>query len=84
MELTAFEKLVRQNRSYRGFDESRKVDREELLRMVDCARLTASSVNLQPLKYYHPAPHRLGQESAGNDPAPQGHVSHSVYCHLSG
>ena len=35
MELTAFEKLVRQNRSYRGFDESRKVDREELLRMVD-------------------------------------------------
>ena len=52
MELTAFEKLVRQNRSYRGFDESRKVDREELLRMVDCARLSASSVNLQPLKYY--------------------------------
>lgn len=52
MELTAFEKLVRQNRSYRGFDESRKVTRDELLRMVDCARLSASSVNLQPLKYY--------------------------------
>ena len=52
MELTAFEKLVRLNRSCRGYDESRKVTREELLRMVDCARLTASSVNLQPLKYY--------------------------------
>lgn len=52
MELTAFEKLVRQNRSYRGFDESRKVSRDELLRMADCARLSASSVNLQPLKYY--------------------------------
>ena len=52
MELTPFEKLVRQNRSYRGYDESRKVTREELLRMVDCARLSASSVNMQPLKYY--------------------------------
>lgn len=52
MELTAFEKLVRQNRSYRGYDASRKVKREELLRMVNCARLSASSVNIQPLKYY--------------------------------
>lgn len=52
MELTAFEKLVRKNRSYRGYDESRKVSRDELLRMTDCARLSASSVNMQPLKYY--------------------------------
>ena len=52
MELTPFEELVRRNRSYRGYDESRKVTREELLRMVDCARLSASSVNMQPLKYY--------------------------------
>ena len=52
MELTPFEELVRRNRSYRGYDESRKVSREELLRMVDCARLSASSVNMQPLKYY--------------------------------
>ncbi len=44
--------LVRANRSYRGYDESRKVTREELAELVDCARLTASSVNQQPLKYY--------------------------------
>lgn len=44
--------LVRANRSYRGYDESRRVTREELVELVDCARLTASSVNQQPLKYY--------------------------------
>ncbi len=44
--------LVRQNRSYRGYDESRRVTEEELRELVDCARLTASSVNMQPLKYY--------------------------------
>lgn len=44
--------LVKANRSYRGYDESRAVTREELLELVDCARLTASSVNQQPLCYY--------------------------------
>lgn len=44
--------LVKKNRSYRGYDESRRVTEEELREMVDCARLTASSVNMQPLKYY--------------------------------
>ncbi len=44
--------LVKANRSYRGYDESRAVTREELLELVDCARLTASTVNLQPLRYY--------------------------------
>ncbi len=44
--------LVIQNRSYRGFDESRPVTKEELTELVDCARLSASSVNMQPLKYY--------------------------------
>lgn len=47
-----FKDLVLKNRSYRGFDESRKISREELLSFVDCARLAASSVNRQPLKYY--------------------------------
>lgn len=53
-----FKELVLKNRSYRGYDHSRKVSREELLEMVDCARLAASSVNKQPLKYvlvYEPA-----------------------------
>ncbi len=44
--------LVRANRSYRGYDESRRITRRELLEMVDCARLSASSVNQQPLRYY--------------------------------
>lgn len=44
--------LLKNNRSFRGFDESRKVTLEELRDMVDCTRYTASSVNKQPLKYY--------------------------------
>lgn len=44
--------LVIANRSYRGYDESRRITRRELLEMVDCARLSASSVNQQPLRYY--------------------------------
>ena len=46
-----FKELVIRNRSYRGYDSSRTVSREELVHMVDCARLAASSVNQQPLKY---------------------------------
>jgi len=44
--------LVEKNRSYRGYDESRKMTREELAEFVDCARLTASAANKQPLRYY--------------------------------
>ena len=44
--------LVIQNRSYRGYDESRRLTKEELLEFVNLTRYTASSVNLQPLKYY--------------------------------
>lgn len=50
--------LVIKNRSYRGYDHSRWLTREELLDMVECARFAASSVNKQPLKYvlvYEPA-----------------------------
>lgn len=43
--------LVKKNRSYRGYDPSRKVTREEMLSMVEAARLCPSSVNVQPLKY---------------------------------
>jgi len=53
-----FKELVLKNRSYRGYDHSRWLTREELLEMVDCARFAASSVNKQPLKYalvYEPA-----------------------------
>ena len=44
--------LVKKNRSYRGYNHDRKVTKEELLELADCARLTASSINIQPLKYY--------------------------------
>ena len=44
--------LVIRNRSCRGYDRSRKVTREELMEMVDIARLTAAGVNQQPYKYY--------------------------------
>lgn len=47
-----FHELVRKNRSIRGYDESVRVTKEELLELVDCARLSASSANLQTLKYY--------------------------------
>ena len=43
--------LVKKSRSYRGYDESRKISREELLELVDCARFAPSSVNRQPFQY---------------------------------
>ena len=44
--------LVLKNRSYRGYDKTRKVTGQELQEFVDLARITASSANIQPLKYY--------------------------------
>ncbi len=44
--------LVRKNRSYRGYDHSRRVTEEELMSFVEAARLCPSSVNIQPLKYF--------------------------------
>ncbi|HOV63896.1 MAG TPA: nitroreductase family protein [Spirochaetia bacterium] len=43
--------LILANRSFRRFDESIPVGREELVEMVDCARCSASAANRQPLKY---------------------------------
>ena len=44
--------LVMKNRSFRGYDETRKLTEEELLEFVDLTRYTASSGNTQPLKYH--------------------------------
>lgn len=44
--------LIIKNRSYRGYQNSRPVTEEELAELVDCARLTASTGNIQALKYY--------------------------------
>ncbi|MBN2302911.1 MAG: nitroreductase family protein [Anaerolineae bacterium] len=43
--------LVLQNRSYRRFDESVPLDRATLREWVDLARLSASAMNRQPLKF---------------------------------
>lgn len=43
--------LVRKSRSYRRFDESRIIDETDLKELVELARLTPSSGNMQPLKY---------------------------------
>ncbi len=44
--------LITKNRSYRGYDESRKITREELVSLVELARLSPSSINAQPFKYF--------------------------------
>ena len=43
--------LVIENRSYRSFDESRRIGREGLRDLIDTARLCPSAVNRQPLRY---------------------------------
>ncbi|MGD8353234.1 MAG: nitroreductase family protein [Pseudomonadota bacterium] len=43
--------LVERNRSYRRFDEKHRIDRSLLIDLVDLARITPSTANLQPLKY---------------------------------
>lgn len=46
-----FKELVAQNRTRREFDQSRPMDVETLVELVDLARLTPSGRNMQPLKY---------------------------------
>ncbi len=45
------EDLVRRSRSYRRFHENRSIDKETLQELINLARLSPSSANLQPLKY---------------------------------
>ena len=44
--------LLQKNRSYRSYDEAHHVSRATLEELIDCTRYTASSVNMQPLKYF--------------------------------
>ncbi len=44
--------LILRNRSYRRFDESRRISRDELLEMIDAARVSGSARNAQSLKYF--------------------------------
>jgi len=43
--------LILKNRSYRRFREDIRINREDLLDMINAARLSASARNMQPLKY---------------------------------
>ncbi len=47
-----FKEIVLKNRSYRRFDQSSTITKEQLLQWVDLARQAASGSNLQGLKYY--------------------------------
>jgi Nitroreductase len=44
--------LAMKNRSYRGYDESYRFTKEELMELVNVTRFAASSVNRQPFAYY--------------------------------
>lgn len=44
--------LIKKARTYRRFDESYELKREDLLNLVDSARIASSGANLQPLKYF--------------------------------
>jgi nitroreductase len=56
-----FRDLVLKNRSYRRFDESHIISREDLVELISLGRYTASAGNHQPLKYV------LSAESKTND-----------------
>lgn len=46
-----FESLVRNNRSYRSFNRSVPVTREQIVRWLTCVRMSPSARNLQMLKF---------------------------------
>jgi len=47
-----FKNLVKNNRSYRRFDEQFRIERETLVELIELARYAASGRNAQPLKYF--------------------------------
>ena len=47
----SLESLLKKNRSYRGYDASRPVSREDLLRLLEVTRWVGSGMNAQPLRY---------------------------------
>ena len=43
--------LVKKNRSYRRFYQEKKLTRQQLMELVETARLTPSAANRQPVRY---------------------------------
>ncbi len=46
------DKLIKKNRSYRRFNQRKTVSIDILKKLINYARLSPSSANIQPLKYY--------------------------------
>lgn len=44
--------LIKKSRSYRGFDPGRKVTKEEMDYMLECARFGPNSMNKQAIRFY--------------------------------
>ena len=61
--------LLKQNRSYRGYDESVRLTREQLLDMVDCARYAPSPRTSSPSSTFWCTPRRTVTSCS---PAPVG------------
>lgn len=49
--MISMKELVIENRSYRSYDPTVRPREDELVEMIDCARLSPSGVNRQPLRY---------------------------------
>jgi len=47
----SLESLLKRNRSFRGFDSSRAVTREDLLKLLEVTQWIGSGMNAQPLRY---------------------------------
>ena len=43
--------IVKKNRTYRRYDNSVKINKEQIIEWIDCARYCASAKNAQPMKY---------------------------------
>lgn len=76
--------LAKKNRSYRGFNENRRISREELVSMVECARYCASSINIQPLRFHlaweKDEVDRIQQETNWARALPQMKLPHDGMC----
>lgn len=47
----SLDSLLKRNRSYRGFDSSRTVSREDLVKLLEVTKWIGSGMNAQPLRY---------------------------------
>ncbi|MDO9028574.1 MAG: nitroreductase family protein [Candidatus Roizmanbacteria bacterium] len=55
--------LIQKNRSYRRFYEKKKIGLKILKSFIELARLSASSANLQPLKYFLSCTHETNEKT---------------------